>query len=89
MSSSGKRARLNRRPVVYGDAAYGTGAFLDHLVSNHIASSCTSAPAGRRARVRGQAKAERRRTGERPIPAVWPRVRSFHTSRLGGGAMVA
>jgi len=46
-----KRARLNQRPAVYGDVAYGTGAFLDHLASNHIASFCNAkppiAPAGR------------------------------------------
>ena len=39
------------RPRVYGDAAYGAGAFLDHLARNDIASFCKTqppvAPAGR------------------------------------------
>jgi hypothetical protein len=38
-------------PAVYGDAAYGSGEFLDHLASNGIASFCKTqpphAPAGR------------------------------------------
>jgi hypothetical protein len=31
-------------PTVYGDAAYGTGAFLEHLADNDIASRCKSQP---------------------------------------------
>ena len=32
------------RPVVYGDAAYGTGEFLDHLVKHDIDSRCKTQP---------------------------------------------
>ena len=32
------------RPTVYGDAAYGTGQFLDHLADNDIASRCKTQP---------------------------------------------
>lgn len=51
------RARLERRrakqpatddqvdrPTVYGDAAYGTGEFLDHLAGNDIGSRCKTQP---------------------------------------------
>jgi hypothetical protein len=31
-------------PTVYGDAAYGTGEFLDHLADNDIASRCKTQP---------------------------------------------
>ncbi|CAN5750814.1 hypothetical protein BH24ACT15_BH24ACT15_35820 [soil metagenome] len=51
-----RRAKLERRtpqstknigagrPVVYGDAAYGTGEFLDHLVEHDIDSRCKTQP---------------------------------------------
>jgi hypothetical protein len=32
------------RPTVYGDAAYGTGEFLDHLAGNDITSRCKTKP---------------------------------------------
>ena len=34
----------NERPTVYGDAAYGTGEFLDHLADNNIDSRCKTQP---------------------------------------------
>lgn len=37
-------AHRTARPAVYGDAAYGTGAFLDHLRNAHIASFCKTQP---------------------------------------------
>jgi hypothetical protein len=41
------------QPAVYGDAAYGSGAFLDLLAGANIASGCkTPAPDGRRWAVR-------------------------------------
>lgn len=42
--ATARRARLERRradrPTVYGDAAYGTGGFLDHLGEHDIESRC-------------------------------------------------
>lgn len=32
------------RPTVYGDAAYGTGEFLDHLANNDLTSRCKTQP---------------------------------------------
>lgn len=32
------------RPIVYGDAAYGTGEFLDHLAGSDITSRCKTQP---------------------------------------------
>lgn len=37
------------RPAVYGDAAYGTGEFLDHLAGNDIASRCKTQPPANKA----------------------------------------
>ncbi len=39
----GARARTDR-PTVYGDAAYGTGQFLDHLAEYDIDSRCKTQP---------------------------------------------
>ena len=46
-----KATTSERRPAVYGDAAYGSGPFLDHLANAGITSYCKTqppiAPAGR------------------------------------------
>jgi hypothetical protein len=51
VSTTPSAARNDATPAVYGDAAYASGEFLDHLANNGIASFCKTqpphAPAGR------------------------------------------
>jgi DDE family transposase/transposase-like protein DUF772 len=44
LEGRGNQARRSRRPTVYGDAAYGTGGFLDHLAEHDLESRCKTQP---------------------------------------------
>lgn len=43
-SNPARRDARAERPTVYGDAAYGSGEFLNHLASNDIDSRCKTQP---------------------------------------------